>query len=59
MTLQSKGLEHILVSDCIVIHHEKNIGKTTERVVDSDEEMKRLTSGSQPIFNEKWKNYLT
>lgn len=59
MTLQSKGIEHILVSDCIVIHHEKNIGKTTERVVDSEEEMKRLTSGSQPIFTEKWKNYLT
>jgi GT2 family glycosyltransferase len=58
MTLQSLDLEHILVSESIVLHHEKNIGKTTERVVETKEEMDKLTTGSQPIFQEKWKNYL-
>lgn len=59
MTLQSLGLDHMLITESIVIHHEKTIGKTTERVVETNEEMTRLTTGSQPIFQEKWKNYLT
>ena len=56
MTLKDKGILHMLVTSSIVIHHDKNIGKTTEEVVKSNEEMWRLTSGSQHIFQEKWKN---
>jgi hypothetical protein len=58
MTLQLLGLDHMLITESIVIHHKKTIGKTTERVVKTNEEMVRLTTGSQPIFQEKWKNYL-
>lgn len=55
MTLYDKGINHALVTDSVVIHHDKNIGKTTERVVETNEEMYRLTGGSQTIFQEKWK----
>jgi GT2 family glycosyltransferase len=55
MTLYNKGIYHALVTDSVVIHHDKNIGKTTERVVESNEEMHRLTMGSHSIFQEKWK----
>lgn len=58
MELWTKGIKHLLVTDSIVIHHDKNIGKTTEKVVETNEEMYRLTSGSGPIFREKWKNYI-
>jgi len=58
MTLWEKGIKHALVTDSIVIHHDKNIGKTTEKVVDNNDEMFRLTSGSQPIFLDKWKKYM-
>lgn len=58
MTLMSNYIPHILVTSSIVEHHEKNIGKTTEQVVETDQEMYRLTTGSQPIFIEKWKKYL-
>jgi GT2 family glycosyltransferase len=54
MTLMQQGLKHALVTDSIVIHHDKNIGKTTEAVVSDNTEMFRLTTGSQPIFLEKW-----
>lgn len=54
MTLIDNDIEHILVSDSVVMHHNKNIGKTTEHIVDSDEEMHRLTIGSQSIFYDKW-----
>lgn len=57
MTLREKGLKHALVTDSIVIHHEKNIGKTTERVVHTNDEMYRLTMGSESIFKDKWKNF--
>jgi hypothetical protein len=56
MELQYHGLQHILVTDSIVIHHDKNIGKTTERVVTDPRQMHDMTMGSQPIFIEKWKN---
>lgn len=58
MTLSSLGLSHILVTDSIVTHHENQIGKTTENVVKNQEEMEKLTMGSQPIFTEKWKKHL-
>ena len=58
MTLYTKGIEHVLVTDSVVIHHDKNIGKTTERIVNTNDEMYRLTSGAQPVFNKKWKNYI-
>jgi hypothetical protein len=57
MELWTRGINHLLVTDSIVIHHDKNIGKTTERVVDDINEMYRLTSGSGPIFKDKWKQY--
>lgn len=56
MTLMEKGLKHGLVTDSIVIHHDKNIGKTTENVISTNDEMFRLTMGSQPIFLEKWRH---
>jgi hypothetical protein len=55
MTLYNKGLYHALVTDSIVIHHDKNIGKTTERVIETNDEMYRLTMGSHSIFQKKWK----
>jgi hypothetical protein len=55
ITLYENGIEHILVTDSVVIHHDKNIGRTTERVVETNEEMYRLTMGSQSIFINKWK----
>ncbi len=58
MTLMQNGLKHGLVTDSIVIHHDRNIGKTTENVVSSNDEMFRLTTGSQPLFLEKWGSYL-
>lgn len=59
MTLYQNGIYHALVTDSVVIHHDKNIGKTTERVVETNDEMYRLTSGSNHIFQEKWKNLTT
>lgn len=55
MELQKNNLSHVLVTDSIVIHHDKNIGKTTERVVGNGYDLYHLTSGSQPIFEEKWR----
>ncbi len=54
MELQYHNLKHILVTDSVVIHHDKNIGKTTERVVTDQNRMYSMTSGSYPIFKEKW-----
>jgi GT2 family glycosyltransferase len=54
MELQYHGLKHILVTDSVVIHHDKNIGKTTERVVEDESTLYRMTSGSYPIFKSKW-----
>jgi hypothetical protein len=56
MELQYHGLKHMLVTDSVVIHHDKNIGKTTERVVTDGNQMYNMTSGSLPIFQEKWRN---
>lgn len=56
MELQYHGLKHILVTDSIVIHHDKNIGKTTERVITDSNQIYNMTSGSLPIFQEKWRN---
>ena len=58
MELLTRGIKHMLVTDSIVIHHDKNIGKITEKVVQTNEEMYRLTSGSIHIFKEKWKKYI-
>lgn len=58
MTLMSNNIPHILVTSSIVEHHNKNIGKTTEQVIKTEEELYRLTNGSYSIFINKWKNYL-
>lgn len=55
MTLHKNGIEHFLVTSSLVTHHDKNIGKTTEKVVETRDEMWKLTNGSAPIFYEKWK----
>ncbi|NBU96944.1 MAG: glycosyltransferase [Spirochaetia bacterium] len=54
MELVANGLRHALVTESIVEHHDNNIGKTTERVVKDYDLMYRMTSGSYPIFKEKW-----
>lgn len=58
LTLFSKKLKHLLVTSSIVIHHDKNIGKTGPAVL-SENEMYNATSGSQEIFLEKWKSYIS
>jgi hypothetical protein len=47
-------LKHALVTDSVVVHHDKNIGKTTEAVVKDYNQMYNMTSGSYPLFKEKW-----
>lgn len=54
MELVKNGVKHILVTDSVVVHHDKNIGKTTERVIKDYDVMYKMTSGSYPIFKEKW-----
>jgi len=54
MELAKNNLEHALVTDSVVVHHDKNIGKTTERVIKDYDLMHKMTSGSYPIFKEKW-----
>ena len=54
MELFSRGLKHALVTNSIVLHHENNIGKTTEVVVEDQITMYNMTSGSIGIFKEKW-----
>ncbi len=54
MELISKKVRHALVTKSIVEHHDNNIGKTTERVVKDYDLMYKMTSGSYPIFKEKW-----
>ena len=54
MTLFKNDIKHVLVTDSVVIHHNKNIGKTTESIVESDSEMHRLTIGCRSIFNKKY-----
>lgn len=54
MTLFKNDIKHVLVTDSVVIHHNQNIGKTTESIVESDSEMHRLTIGCRSIFNKKY-----
>jgi GT2 family glycosyltransferase len=54
MELMKNRIKHVLVTNSVVIHHDKNIGKTTERVVKDYDQMYRMTSGSYPLFKEKW-----
>ena len=54
-TLMSKNLEHYLITHSIVIHHDKNTGRTTDIIVTDPLEMNRLTSGSYEIYKSKWK----
>jgi GT2 family glycosyltransferase len=56
LTLYEKSIKHCLVSSSIVEHHDMNIGKTGPTVF-SEEEMEKSTSGSYPIFKEKWGRY--
>ena len=52
--LMKNRIKHVLVTNSVVIHHDKNIGKTTERVVKNYDQMYGMTSGSYPLFKEKW-----
>ena len=54
MELMKNRIKHVLVTNSVVIHHDKNIGKTTERVVKNYDQMYGMTSGSYPLFKEKW-----
>ena len=54
MELRKHKIKHLLVTNSIVVHHDKNIGKTTERVVKDETVMYNMTNGSYPIFKEKW-----
>lgn len=54
MELQYHKIKHLLVTDSIVVHHDKNIGKTTERVITDYNQMYLMTNGSFPIFENKW-----
>jgi hypothetical protein len=54
MEIIANGVKHALVTKSIVEHHDNNIGKTTERVVKDYDLMYKMTSGSYPIFKEKW-----
>ena len=55
LTLYTKSISHYLITSSIVEHHEMNVGKTGPAVL-SPEEMWKFTSGSEPIFTEKWKD---
>jgi len=54
MELMKHGLKHALVTKSLVEHHDNNIGETTERVVKDPNQMYNMTSGSYPLFKEKW-----
>jgi GT2 family glycosyltransferase len=58
LTLYTKGIQHCLVTNSIVEHHDKNVGKTGPAIL-SDIEMYNMTSGSQNIFTEKWDSYFS
>jgi len=54
MELMKNRIKHVLVTNSVVVHHDKNIGKTTERVIKDYDLMYKMTSGSYPIFKQKW-----
>lgn len=54
MEMYQKGLRHALVTESVVVHHDKNIGKTTEVVVKDNQTMYNMTSGAYPLFKQKW-----
>jgi GT2 family glycosyltransferase len=54
MELYHRGLQHALVTSSVVIHHDNNIGKTTQAVVKDPETMYKITTGSLDIFKQKW-----
>lgn len=58
LTLYFKNIKHCLVTSSVVIHHDKDIGKTGPYVL-SDSEMYDMTSGSHNKFLEKWKSKIS
>lgn len=58
LTLYFNGIKHCLVTSSVVIHHDKNIGKTGPYVL-SDQEMYDMTGGSHQIFLEKWNSRIS
>jgi GT2 family glycosyltransferase len=54
MTLVSKGLNHFLVTDSIVEHHHRMLGRTTEIVIDDKEFLDKMTFGEEKTFRDKW-----
>ncbi len=54
MTLNSKGLNHFLITDSIVEHHPKMLGRTTEIVVNDKDTLDKMTFGEEKIFKDKW-----
>jgi len=53
-TLNFLGIKHMLVTTSIVEHHEKTIGKTTENVVESEDQLHKMTYGAEELFSRKW-----
>lgn len=58
LTLYFNNIKHCLITSSVVIHHDKNIGKTGPYVL-SDQEMYAMTSGSHQIFLEKWNSKIS
>lgn len=54
LSLSSKKIKHMLVTNSIVEHHEHTIGKTTQEVIDTQEDLDKLTTGAVNIFKNKW-----
>jgi GT2 family glycosyltransferase len=58
LTLYVKGIKHCLVTSSVVIHHDKNLGKTGPYVL-SDQEMYESTNGGHQVFLEKWNSKIS
>lgn len=54
MTLKEKKINHMLVTSSLVYHHNQTIGKTTEEVIKTPEELEEITKGAEKIFKNKW-----
>ena len=53
MTLKKYNVTHALVTKSIVNHHEKNLGKTGDAIL-NDVEKNNLTYGQYQVFKNKW-----
>lgn len=53
MTLKKHGIEHALVTDSLVGHHDAMNGATANKVLDAAE-LQRMTFGAELLYNAKW-----